>query len=321
MKYVWVIALSGALGLFTGMTQAGEWHVGASLVCSQCHAEHGSAGGEPIPGGPYSTLLLKGSINELCLSCHDGSDPTAPDVLAPVSMYAQAVPSESAAGHFLSAGTMNLGGHTLGVASAVPLNSAGRSLALDCGNCHDYHGNTNYRNLRYDPTGGSDSIDIAAGVDVFWNAAPSNPPTPAGSAVAYARVNIGYKSGWARWCGTCHDQLVVNTPTTPPAHFNLHPSEVSIGQGSAHTAVNHWIAGSGEGFTGSPFAGEGIPRVPYLQPQATDFTTSQQVQSTNRVFCGSCHAAHGTANTMNLRWPYVDGGANYLSGCQQCHHK
>ena len=71
----------------------------------------------------------------------------------------------------------------------------------------------------------------------------------------------------------------------------------------------------------SPFEGEGIPRVPFLQPQATDFVTSHQVQSTNQVFCGSCHAAHGAANTGNLRWPYLDGGASQLSGCQQCHHK
>ena len=88
---------------------AGEWHVGASLQCGQCHVEHGSAGGQPIPGGPYSTLLQKGSVNELCLSCHDGSDPTAPDVLAPVTMYGQTLLNESAAGHLLTIGVSNPG--------------------------------------------------------------------------------------------------------------------------------------------------------------------------------------------------------------------
>lgn len=322
MKRVWIILLLTSFGLYSSVIHAGEWHVGASLVCSQCHAEHGSAGGEPIPGGPYSTLLLRASTNEMCLSCHDGSDPTAPDVLAPVSMYAQTVSAESSAGYFISMGITNPSGHTLGASTVIPLNSAGRSLTLDCGSCHDYHGNANYRNLRFNPAGGTDSINITVGADVFWGEAPGNPPTVAGSAAAYARGNIGHKSGWAHWCGTCHDQITENSPAGLPAHFNLHPNEATIGLAGAHTAVSHWLSGTGEGFAGSsPFTGEGILRVPFLQPQATDFVTSQQVQSTNMVFCGSCHAAHGTGNSKDLRWPYVDGGANYLSGCQQCHYK
>ncbi|MCX6836063.1 MAG: hypothetical protein NTW07_13230 [candidate division Zixibacteria bacterium] len=303
---------------------AGEWHVGESLTCGQCHLEHSSAGGQPIPGGPYSVLLLNGTINELCLSCHDGSDPSAPDVLMPVSMYSQGVIAESGAGPFAVVGTSHPFGHDLGIASPIPLSNAGKSISMTCGTCHDYHGNSNYRNLRFDPAGVGDSIVIEAGRDLFWNVAPSNPPSTSGSALAYNRGNIGYATSWSHWCGSCHDQVAANSAAVLPAHFNAHPTDVSFGGviGAGHVATSHWVSGSGEGFLGSsPITGEGIPRLPFLQPQATDFATSQQVQSTNLVFCGSCHAAHGTVNTMDLRWPYVDGGVNYLSGCQQCHHK
>ena len=303
---------------------AGEWHVGASLQCGQCHVEHGTAGGQPIPGGPYSTLLQKGSVNELCLSCHDGSDPTAPDVLAPVTMYGQAPSNESAAGHLLTIGVPNPGGHALGVSTITPLNSTGRTITVTCASCHDYHGNSNYRNLRYDPNGVGDSINIVAGVDVFWLNAPANPPTTAGSVAAYNHGNIGYKSSWSRWCGACHDQVATNSVAVLPAHFNGHPGEVSFlsGGSSSHADVTHWIAGTGEGFVGNTVVvGEGIPRLPFLQPTAIDFASTQQVQSSNVMSCISCHKSHGSDFGKSLRWPYVEGGVNYISGCQQCHHK
>ncbi len=314
-------ALTTASLLAAPGVSAGDWHLGESLACGQCHIQHSSADGQPIPGGPYSVLLIKSSVNELCLSCHDGSDPSAPDVLAPISMYSQGTIAESAAGHFTVVGVGQVSGHDLGIASPIPLNGFGKSMTLTCASCHDYHGNTNYRNLRFDPAGVGDSITIEAGRDLFWNVAPANPPNASGSAIAYNRGNIGYKTGWSRWCGSCHDQVAVNSAAVLPAHFNAHPSDVSVGS-SGHTNVNHWVSGGGEGFVGSsPITGEGVPRLPFLQPQATDFASSQIAQSSNMVFCGSCHASHGTANTKNLRWPYVDGGINYLSGCQQCHYK
>jgi hypothetical protein len=319
-----VLIVGAAAILVLPGVQAGEWHVGESLTCSQCHAEHGSVGGQQIPGGPYSVLLLRGSTNELCLSCHDGSDPSAPDVLAPVTMYSQGVLNESAAGHFAMIGTVHASGHDLDMAGQIPLNSTGKSVSLTCASCHDYHGNSNYRNLRFDPAGVGDSIVIEAGQDLFWGVAPSNPPSATGSTLAYNRANIGYKSSWTQWCGSCHDQVVTNSIAVSPAHFNAHPNDVSVGgyTGSNHVALSHWLAGTGEGFFGaSPISGDGVPRLPFLQPQATDFTSVQQVQSTNTVFCLSCHNAHGSDNTGDLRWPYLDGGINYLSGCQQCHFK
>jgi cytochrome c553 len=239
-------------------------------------------------------------------------------------MYAQEQPPESAGGHLLMGGTANPYGHDLDLAVQVPQNGSGKTLALTCASCHDHHGNTNYRNLRFDPADAGDSLVVEAGRDVFWNAAPAQPPTANGSAAAYALGNIGYRSGLNAWCTSCHDQIAANAPAAPPAHFNAHPTEVAVGgfSESKHVDVRHWLTGTGEGFlVENPIAGEGIPRLPFLQPEATDVATSRQVQSTNELFCGTCHGAHGTSHARGLRWPYVEGGINYLSGCQQCHYK
>src|SRR5512138_2719743 len=73
------------------MLFAGEFHGQSDVICSDCHTTHYSErGGIPQkaePGGPFPEMLLVSSIDELCLSCHDGTDPAAPDVLAPVTMY------------------------------------------------------------------------------------------------------------------------------------------------------------------------------------------------------------------------------------------
>ncbi len=319
-----VVPVAAVVMSVAGSVIAGNWHRGESLQCGECHAEHATAGGQVIPGGPFSTLLIKSSVNELCLSCHGGDDPTAPDVLSPVSMYAQSLTTESAAGFFQVPGVLNPMGHSLGLAVNVPLNSAGKNMELSCASCHEYHGNDNYRNLRYDPGATGDSISILSQQDIFWQDAPPELPSQGGAALAYQQGNIRYKSSWTRWCASCHDQISANTSAIPPAHFNAHPSDVPLSgtSGTPHVRTQGWISGDGEGFAGNAVvSGEGIPRVPFCQPTATDFASAGNVHSSNEVSCGSCHKSHGSDYSKSLRWPYLEGGINYLSGCQQCHGK
>ena len=84
---------------------AGEYHAQADAVCSDCHTTHYSERGtlprQAEPGGPFPELLMVGSIDRLCLSCHDGTDPYAPDVMAPVVMY-NGSGSECSGGGFFS---------------------------------------------------------------------------------------------------------------------------------------------------------------------------------------------------------------------------
>jgi len=303
---------------------AGEWHIDQSLFCQDCHLQHASEDGRQLPGGPYSQLLLKNTINELCLSCHSSADPTAPDVQAPVQMYDATVSGESSAGFFGLIGIDNVMGHTLGQPAATPLQSAGTLMDLSCASCHAVHGNHNYRNLKYDPAGVGDSIILLDGADVFSQIPPDNPPTTAGSVIAYSRDNLGYRANYAAWCVTCHDQVAVNAQGLPPAHFNGHPIDVALNEfsGETHTDPDHWVAGIGEGF---PAAGNatsyGIPRLPFEAPGATDFLTATEPAHGNEVFCGSCHYSHGGNHEKSLRWPYYEGGNTFLAGCQQCHNK
>jgi predicted CXXCH cytochrome family protein len=152
------------------LLRAGEWHHRANAGCSDCHAQHNAAG-DPAP-----QLLRRATPLELCLSCHDGSNPEASDVIAPVS---SAVPS--AAGAF-----PNMGGIPTDMAhhlnNPVPEVPPGGStpMVLTCTTCHDPHGNDNYRNLRPNPA--FVALQIV---------------TPTGK-------NIIYKSGVSAWCGTCH---------------------------------------------------------------------------------------------------------------------
>lgn len=301
---------------------AGEWHVPGTLLCGDCHLQHGTDPNNPGFSGPFTFLLRKNSVNELCLSCHNGTDATAPDILEPVAMYSTTPARESAGGFFTFTGIDNPNGHTLGLPVSTPLQGVPLSQELNCSSCHAPHGNDNYRNLVYDPAGTGTTINVVAGTHVFAKQRPDVPPTSGGASIAYSRDNIAYATGMATWCISCHDQLSTNGSAASPAHFNAHPSDAALNEFglSSHVDVAHWTAGTGEGFsTGGGVAG--VPRVPFQSPNAADFAAASSAHSANQVSCISCHKAHGSSHQKSMIWPYLDGGDAYLAGCQQCHNK
>jgi hypothetical protein len=314
-----IFSLVFCIAIFAVELIAGEWHVAGSLRCGDCHLQHSSEKGEPHPEGTQAYLLRKASVNEVCLSCHDGTDPTAPDVQAPAPMYASTVSQESAAGVLLGAPEDNPRGHTLGLPVITALQSTASPMILSCASCHAVHGNDNYRNLQHDPAALGADIRVALDTHVFVNLHPDKPPTPGGSINAYSRDNVAYARGMSDWCTSCHDLLATNSPAAAPAHFNNHPSNlaISVTGFDDHADAAHWIAGSGEGFTGIG----GMLRVPFQVPTASSFTSAREVASSNQVTCLSCHKSHGSANQKALHWPYLEGGDNFLSGCQQCHNQ
>ena len=320
MRLAVLVVMCVLLG--TANCLAGDWHVDSLLQCGNCHLQHAYKDGQPLPGGPFSTLLIKSTINELCLSCHDGSDPTAPDVLQPVAMYQTEVSGESGGGHFGQPGLDNVMGHSLGVPSVTPLQTEANIIDLSCASCHAVHGNRNYRNLLYDPSGKGDSIALEDPGEVYTRFKPENPPTSAGSIVAYSRDNVAYAAGLSGWCASCHNELQINSQAVSPAHFNAHPSDIALDEYSIdpHTDAAHWVTGTGEGFVPSS-DNSGILRVPFQAPLATDFASGQTPAAANQVFCGSCHKAHGAQYQNSLLWPHFEGGETFVAGCQQCHNK
>jgi hypothetical protein len=157
----------------------GEYHVGQSLLCYDCHSMHysqshsyaGSAAvgttGAPngdwlgASGGPFQSLLKAGNIDDLCLACHDGKS-FAPDVFG-----------ENANTYVRQGGALNRGGgaapyeswkgHTLDMDAYPPGGTS--NLTLTCKSCHQVHGSvTAYRNLNgCDPSVTSGCITYSKG--------------------------------------------------------------------------------------------------------------------------------------------------------------
>jgi len=314
--------------VFVSRLFAGEYHGGSDVVCSDCHTTHYSQSGalpeRAEPGGPFPDMLLIESADRLCLACHDGTDPAAPDVLAPVQMYDGSGSESSGAGFFSETGGMtSLTGHDLGVMTEIPYSSPIRTAILSCISCHDPHGSANYRNLVVDPDSSGTGVNVLLGADVFEEFNPQIPPSRNASIEAYKAGNVGYRGKTSEWCSDCHSGLARIDPANPPAHFNRHPSMADFQGADYHLAPSHWLAGSGDGFgnaTGDAL--EGIPRLRFQAPNAADFASAQTPAAANQVFCETCHFAHGGPYRGSVTWPYGEqNSADMYSGCQQCHYK
>jgi hypothetical protein len=293
--------------------------------CSDCHVQHYSEGGG-IPsgvetGGPFAELLIRSTTNKLCLYCHDGSDPKAPDVLSLVTMYDGSGDEHSGAGFFNnSGGVSSENGHDLGVnAASVPFSTM-TNITLTCASCHDPHGTINYRNVLTSPAGGT-GITIEPALDVFRDAPPGDPPSSSSSISAYKESNLGYKAKGSLWCTECHDGLKpsVNNPTNRVHHF----ADVPVNGTGYPTDPAHWAAGTGSGFgTATGDLTEGVPRLRFQVSGATDYISSKVIASNNEVMCTSCHMAHGGKYKKGLVWPYLepDSPVDANAGCNQCHN-
>jgi hypothetical protein len=311
-----------------GFVYAGEFHGGSDVICSDCHTTHFSQRGTlpegAEPGGPYPDLLLIDSADRLCLACHDGTDPAAPDVLAPVIMYDGSGSEYSGAGFFSGGeGMMSGTGHDLGIARQAPYSNPARAMMLSCISCHDPHGTESYRNLVLDPDSSGTGLTVSLGSDVFENVHPANPPNRSGSIAAYRAGNTGYRDNINAWCAECHNGLLQLDQSNPPAHFQRHPISASFEVMGYHVSPSHWMTGAGEGFGMSTGDGvEGVPRLRFQAPNATDYISATSPALTNQVFCYSCHFAHGGPNRSGVTWPYDEQqSGDQLSGCQQCHFK
>lgn len=281
--FAFVAASIAALFLVSADAVAGEWHYGASMVCSDCHTQHNSADGLPMRtdnvATPAANLLRRGSATELCLSCHAGATSSAPDVVAPISYVA-----DPAAGSFPNAGgTPSMNAHNLLNATAEVPPGGTIPMVLSCTTCHDPHGNANYRNLRSDPTQtGLPPISVVVNQTVTANG--SNPTQ------VYVSGNIIYKSGLSLWCQKCHGE---------PLAGSDHPDNVTI-WGAVAADYSNWTSTT-------------LPRVPVHSP------SDDAIPSTDdQVMCLSCHKAHGSPNSGTLI--FADG-LTLDSTCQECHNQ
>lgn len=206
-------------------------------------------------------LLRRGTPLELCLSCHDGSNPHAPDVIAPISYVAN--PAGGALAN--SGGVASMMAHNLDNPTAEIPPGGTIPMRLVCTTCHDPHGNANYRNLREDPTRTNQPpVSVLSFQTTIANGT--------NAASVYVPSNIIYKSGVSAWCGKCHGE---------PLAGSDHPDDVPI-FGTPKASYATWTSVT-------------LPRVAVHSP------ADNVIPSTDdRVICLSCHQAHGTQNDQAL---------------------
>lgn len=342
-----VLALAAGAAAFR-TAPAGEYHYGANLFCSECHTAHDSQrhrldGGAfpgdapwdeaPLGAGPNNSLLRQGTVNALCLSCHDGQT-FAPDVRGENS-----VASVRAAGALTTdqAPYERWKGHTLGVRAAPPghanLGTAcnachtthfGVSRPLDCIHCHEKHGGEGYRNLP-GVTYAKGTNDLTR--DVFlrrWvkgevdanydvSASDLNEPDPT-------------RSGVGAFCRRCHGRFFgrqgdVTMGGTNGVAWLRHPmsnSDIGAEIGGERSRVD-WFAGHAY-----------RPKVMSATGEWGTQGVAWAGTSTLTPTCITCHKAHGNQNPFGLVFlegtgPLTEeGDAAGAAGrvptlCRQCH--
>ncbi len=316
---------------------AAYYHNGPTLLCSDCHAAHGSEthgfdggpvstggdmDGDWMPSGAPNGYMLKGTNSTmLCLSCHEGQT-FAPDV---VDVDVNGL-TERAAGFFAPAGVKSHRGHNLTTSSLgkpgdselctrCHMGGAMATAEVQCIDCHNPHGNASYRNLWWASWPGHEPpilASIKAGTTGFARYEAAN--------VAYPAPSSG-DSAWreiTNMCIDCHHTFFGPYYTNAASPYHRHPGtntesggSFPINKANANTDPANWVSGTA-GFT--------VARLPFAVVGATNFAGATVVAGNNEVFCLTCHKAHGSANPFSLRWDYGTRTATGAAGCQQCHN-
>lgn len=167
-----------------------------TTLCGYCHLAHAATG---------NNLIRQSKILGLCLLCHDGTG-SSYDVKAGIYFNGDnAVPLLSG-GYDIAMGSTST--HFSDLTSFVYGGSL-EPMTVDCNNCHEPHGTTNYRNLRTVVNG----VPVTVTGEVYGPA--YSVKTASGREVAT------YVYGIDQFCGVCHmDYLVYNGPNTSDGKIN-----------------------------------------------------------------------------------------------------
>ena len=284
-----------------GIARAGEYHYGATLVCSDCHTMHysqqhawdsGNPPTPPLPGGGPRDYLLRNKESQLCLTCHDGQT-FAPDVMG-----------ANTGTHVRQAGGLTTGagpyemwkGHTLGVRAVAPGGSV--AIRLECNNCHEPHGSVYFRNL----VNHTSEITYAKGTNDTDKAVFLRSWTLGDIATNYGVDNVDFnepepkKAAMGQFCRGCHT--------------DFHGAQGDSNMGGAggigwlrHPTADANIGAVGGGHSSLTQFGSGLRRVKVLSPSGdwgTQGVPWPGAPANLTPTCITCHKAHGNQNPFGL---------------------
>lgn len=340
-----IVASVGVLCAFATPAVAGDWHSGASLICSDCHLMHGSQQHAYSPGGIFAAVgpnapyeyLLRNEINDLCLTCHDNQS-FAPDVFGAnggVAMNRRAGGLNAEPAHRANdTGYETMDGHTLWSTETAPGGTFTNADGLHCTDCHAQHGNqpAQYRNLRTSTS----ATNKFFGKDLTYATGTNDPTKGVYQRVlrGYADADIDYNepsttnSQMGNWCSACHTNYhgtggsanmggaSGGDPAASSATaWHRHPTaDVNIGWAAARPHYSSLTQFNSHANRVKVMDSQGL-----WDGTATDNTVTPS--------CFSCHRSHGTKNGFSLIYmagtgtvtEEGDDGTTLKELCRQCH--
>lgn len=176
--------------------------------------------------------------------------------------------------------------------------SAGTGIALECGSCHDPHGNGNYRILKPIPdasgaTTGVTIPDAATKVYVttnYWLTGDSSVPKVNDPVTGVPPTTPdGFIQNIAAWCSTCHTRYLAGsgsykTSTGDAIYTYRHRSDRIDKVGAANCITCHVAHGSNADTTGTSSS-----KVPLPDGTAAPAGDSRLLRVDNRGICLMCH--------------------------------
>jgi hypothetical protein len=342
------VLLAIAAFAWAGAASAGDYHIGRTLRCSQCHTMHASRSHgfnqlaietghlTVTTGAANPNLLIQAGTNATCLACHNDAS-KAPDVLGldPVGF----VPAEQGK---RSAGALNGGaganvadasyqdwmGHTIGSGDLPPgvvgfAFTANTDEGFNCAQCHKVHGSAAYRNLGVTGNANFPSYNARANygagsrASVAFNGA--NDVSIGVDARTYDTQNVKFgvgTGGMNKYCAACHGYFHdgANTVATNGTDFIRHPTSGVTRVGSGELATN--------------------AQLDVVRPAWAATVGSGNFEAA----CLSCHKGHGNQRGYGLIYPdpavgtidYENGSAAVPVGdnqyplrnlCSTCHEE
>jgi len=289
-----VLLLASRAGADAGPHSGGPF-AATTDSCANCHRTHTGTGAK---------LLKAADSKTLCLTCHNGTG-SGLNVVDGVQTVgglglkgggftnalmdtnadglADEVVSSTTSTHSTDASSqMAWGGGAISVAADY-----GTSMALTCVNCHNPHGNGQYRLLRRQPAGAYNGG--GAGSDISVPDEASKTYTISYTEGRYRDTSYA-PAELSSWCGQCHSRYEAgpdagHTDSGDAIYKFRHDS--AVGQGCPTCHVAH-----GSNAVMSALAGASFPH-----PDGAAGAGSRLLHVDNRGVCIQCHG-NGAPNDM-----------------------